>query len=303
MALPDLAMALPAASRFASSDRRGWKVSLAGALAVHALLAAAALAVAARCVVQRPVGAAAQLGGASTWVEDGNSDAAAGDPGQLPVVAPPMPLDTHVNMTAVAEAETDSATAFASAALPQAQDMAAEGPLFGLAAGDGIPNFQRKGSNPSSTASPAASASPAARASPAASASPTSGASPSPSASRVASASPASGERGAGGAGAHALVAPRLLAGEGNGGSLGIPKPDYPIECKRRREQGTVLLCLDVLPDGSVGNVKVVQDCGYPALAAAAVAAARRGRFVPGTCDGYPITFPVTIPFRFVLHG
>lgn len=61
----------------------------------------------------------------------------------------------------------------------------------------------------------------------------------------------------------------------------------------------SILLAVEVLPDGSVGAVEVVRGSGSAAIDAAAVAYARKLRWVPGT-EGHRaqtmrINFPVTL--------
>jgi TonB family protein len=63
--------------------------------------------------------------------------------------------------------------------------------------------------------------------------------------------------------------------------------PIYPDAA--RRAGGTVALELEVHPDGSVDEVRVVKAAGF-GFDEAAVAAARRFKFRPATRDGQPIT-------------
>ncbi len=77
--------------------------------------------------------------------------------------------------------------------------------------------------------------------------------------------------------------------------------PEYPLLSRRRGEEGTVALGLEVRPDGPVGPVTVLESSGHPALDAAAVAAVRRWRFDPGALaeEGSPRRF--RLPLRFAL--
>jgi len=83
---------------------------------------------------------------------------------------------------------------------------------------------------------------------------------------------------------------------------LDLPKPNYPALSRRQGEEGLVMLYVEILPDGSVGDVTVLENAGYRRLADAAIAAARRGHFRPATRDGRPVADKVRIPFRFVLR-
>lgn len=81
-----------------------------------------------------------------------------------------------------------------------------------------------------------------------------------------------------------------------------LPRPVYPDVSRRRGEQGTVVVEVDVRADGRVDAVRVVNDAGYPRLAEAAVAAMRGAEFTPATEDGRPVPCTVPIPFRFMLR-
>jgi len=101
-------------------------------------------------------------------------------------------------------------------------------------------------------------------------------------------------------------------SGMGNEGSPGVaggvgaahlPAPVYPRESRRNREQGTVVLEVDVGADGLPTAVRVVVDAGYPRLAAAAVEAVKKARFTPALQGGLPVAATVRIPFVFTLRG
>ncbi len=83
---------------------------------------------------------------------------------------------------------------------------------------------------------------------------------------------------------------------------LDLKAPKYPSLSRRQGEEGLVLLLVEVLPSGAVGDITVLQDAGFRRLAEAAIDAARQGRFKPATRDGYPVRATVRIPFRFVLR-
>jgi protein TonB len=82
----------------------------------------------------------------------------------------------------------------------------------------------------------------------------------------------------------------------------GLPLPEYPPESERRREEGLVTLNVEVLPDGSVGVVKLVGDAGYHRLGEAAIEAMHRARkFDPATLGGLPVTGHLILQFQFEL--
>ena len=79
-------------------------------------------------------------------------------------------------------------------------------------------------------------------------------------------------------------------------------RPEYPARARRRGEQGRVVLEVAVGADGSVVDVCVASSCGFADLDAAAVSAATRARFVPGTDGGRPVAMTVRLPMEFRLR-
>lgn len=79
------------------------------------------------------------------------------------------------------------------------------------------------------------------------------------------------------------------------------PKPDYPIPCQRRREEGIVYLNVLVKPDGIPGSISLSRSSGHPLLDRAALEAVRRWTFEPGRAAGVPVSSPVVVPIRFFL--
>ena len=81
----------------------------------------------------------------------------------------------------------------------------------------------------------------------------------------------------------------------------GLTEPAYPAQDVRLGNEGTVLLSVYVLPDGTVGDVRLVETSGYPRLDASALAEAHRWRFKPGTEDGKPAAMWKQLPITFRL--
>lgn len=79
------------------------------------------------------------------------------------------------------------------------------------------------------------------------------------------------------------------------------PKPDYPIPSLRRREEGIVLLNVQVLADGTPAAISLNRTCGHPLLDRAALDAVRRWTFEPARAAGVPVSSLVVIPVRFSL--
>jgi TonB family protein len=79
--------------------------------------------------------------------------------------------------------------------------------------------------------------------------------------------------------------------------------PRYTVEAMRLRIQGVALIECVVLPDGTVGDARVMRslDARY-GLDAEAIAAAKRWRFRPGTLNGKPVPVVVTIELTFTVR-
>jgi protein TonB len=82
---------------------------------------------------------------------------------------------------------------------------------------------------------------------------------------------------------------------------LSNPRPDYPEEARQMRQQGVVLVNVEVDADGRAGEVSVSRSSGYPQLDEAAVRAVRRWRFEPARAGGLPVSSRVEVPVRFSL--
>ncbi len=80
------------------------------------------------------------------------------------------------------------------------------------------------------------------------------------------------------------------------------PKPHYPQEAKRRGYEGEVLLRVEVLSNGQVGEVEVKRSSGYEILDRSAIMAVREWRFIPARRGETPVSVWVTIPVIFQLR-
>jgi len=79
--------------------------------------------------------------------------------------------------------------------------------------------------------------------------------------------------------------------------------PRYPIESRRKREQGTVLLRLLIGSDGRVSEISIAQSSGFPRLDQAALQAVRTWRWQPTIRDGQPVEVRGIYSMPFALHG
>lgn len=79
------------------------------------------------------------------------------------------------------------------------------------------------------------------------------------------------------------------------------PKPAYPAEARRTKQEGTVLLGVEIGADGAVKSVTVKRTSGHPLLDDSALQTVRRWRFAPATAAGLPVASEADIPIRFNL--
>jgi protein TonB len=80
-------------------------------------------------------------------------------------------------------------------------------------------------------------------------------------------------------------------------------KPQYTADAMRAKVQGVVELEAVVLPDGSVGDVRVVRSLDPVfGLDQEAIRAVRQWRFVPGTRLGQPVAVLVGVELTFTLR-
>src|SRR5262249_50248027 len=78
-------------------------------------------------------------------------------------------------------------------------------------------------------------------------------------------------------------------------------EPVYPDpRGQQARIEGTVLLQVHVLEDGSVGECKIVKS--IPTLDAAAIECVRKWKFKPALAKGVPTAVWVAVPIRFAPH-
>jgi protein TonB len=71
--------------------------------------------------------------------------------------------------------------------------------------------------------------------------------------------------------------------------SVYSPQPEYPAMSRRLREEGRVNLVIQVLPNGTVGEVRIRQSSGFPRIDQSGRDAIKTWRFVPAQRDGKPV--------------
>lgn len=84
---------------------------------------------------------------------------------------------------------------------------------------------------------------------------------------------------------------------------LNNPAPQYPALSRRLGEQGRVLVDVYILPDGSVGEIKLNRSSGFPRLDNAALQAVKTWKYVPAKRGDKPIPFWYVQPVSFVLNN
>ncbi len=81
------------------------------------------------------------------------------------------------------------------------------------------------------------------------------------------------------------------------------PPPPYPPDAKRRQEQGTVTLLVEVNADGRAAQVTIRTSSGPPLLESSARSAVAQWRFQPATVGGIRVSSQVIVPIRFELDS
>jgi protein TonB len=79
------------------------------------------------------------------------------------------------------------------------------------------------------------------------------------------------------------------------------PKPVYPQEAREKGYQGKVLVRVEVLANGTVGQVALKKSSGYEALDRSALAAVKGWRFLPARKGEVTVPVWVIIPIKFQL--
>ncbi|PSJ38494.1 energy transducer TonB [Sphingomonas deserti] len=104
---------------------------------------------------------------------------------------------------------------------------------------------------------------------------------------------------------APAAPAPRKPVDDGNLGArmVSAPPPKYPLESRRKREQGTVVLSVLLGTDGRVESLSVASSSGFERLDKAALKAVREWRWAPLVRNGEPVQVRGTVPIPFILRG
>ncbi len=79
------------------------------------------------------------------------------------------------------------------------------------------------------------------------------------------------------------------------------PKPDYPAEAKRLRQEGVVMVNVSVNAEGRVTDASLAHSSGFPLLDQAALQAVHHWTFEPARAMGIPVASKPAVPIRFKL--
>ena len=77
------------------------------------------------------------------------------------------------------------------------------------------------------------------------------------------------------------------------------PAPQYPSQSRRLKEEGTVLLLVQVSAEGSPVSIQIRQSSGFERLDEAGLQAVRQWRFVPAKRGNEAIASSVIVPIQF----
>jgi len=80
------------------------------------------------------------------------------------------------------------------------------------------------------------------------------------------------------------------------------PVPDYPLLCRKRGYQGTVIIDVLVSQEGKVSDLRLATSSGYTILDQAALRSVKTWLFHPGTRGEEKVDMWVKVPVRFQLE-
>lgn len=84
---------------------------------------------------------------------------------------------------------------------------------------------------------------------------------------------------------------------------VAIVPPRYPMESRRGKEQGTVVLTVVLNTNGTVADVRIAQSSGHQRLDRAALEAVRKWRWSPTIRGGEPVMVQGMVDIPFILKA
>jgi protein TonB len=82
----------------------------------------------------------------------------------------------------------------------------------------------------------------------------------------------------------------------------GNPKPSYPRIARRRGYEGIVVLKVEILPSGRVGELRVKRSSGHHILDKSALKTVKKWKFIPAKRGEDPVRMWAEIPIKFELE-
>lgn len=102
------------------------------------------------------------------------------------------------------------------------------------------------------------------------------------------------------------VVRPELVNAGREPGLPSLLEPlrvEYPLDARRKEQEGSVQIRMRVLKDGSLGDLQVAKSSGVPSLDLAAMRAVASAKFTPPTKpDGTPAEAWLVLPITFKLE-
>ncbi|TCU57473.1 outer membrane transport energization protein TonB [Novosphingobium sp. PhB57] len=92
-------------------------------------------------------------------------------------------------------------------------------------------------------------------------------------------------------------------AGDLSSKMIAADPPRYPVDSRRNREQGTVVLLVVLGMDGRVADISVSRSSGFDRLDRAALSAVRHWKWSPTRRDGAAVMVRGLVEIPFVLHS
>jgi protein TonB len=85
--------------------------------------------------------------------------------------------------------------------------------------------------------------------------------------------------------------------------ALNNPKPPYPPYSYKARQEGQVILAVEVLATGESGQVSIFISSGFELLDESALTTVKKWRFLPAKKDGQVIAQNIRVPITFSLKN
>jgi protein TonB len=86
-------------------------------------------------------------------------------------------------------------------------------------------------------------------------------------------------------------------------GELRNRQPPYPVYARKFRQEGVVILSVEVMTDGSAGDVRIASSSGNQLLDQSALETIKQWQFKPAKKDGVAYVQKIRIPITFSLNS